>query len=58
MPKKKIVTNFKAKIGKPNRPDGNLVIYIPLVEKQVHGLKAGQTVGIKLEVLKDAEKKD
>lgn len=49
--KKNIKTEFKAKIGKPNRPDGNLVIYIPKLEKEVHGLKPGQRVKIRLEVL-------
>lgn len=47
---KKIKTEFKATIGKPNRVDGNLVIYIPKIEKEVYGLKPGMKTKIILEV--------
>ena len=48
-------TSFKVRLGKPNRPDGNLLIYVPKVEKEVFGLRPGDLVEVGLKVLKRAE---
>jgi hypothetical protein len=45
-------TSFKVYLGKPNRRDGNLLIYIPKVEKEVFGLRPGDLCEISLKVLK------
>lgn len=47
-------TSFKVRLGKPNRLHGNLLIYVPKVEKEVFGLKPGDLVQVDLKVLKRA----
>ena len=55
MPRKKVKTTFKAPLGKPNRPGGNLIIYVPKIEKEIHGLRPGDVAQITLEIVKRAE---
>ena len=54
-PRKKVKTTFKAPLGKPNRKGGNLIIYVPKLEKEIHGLNAGDVAQITLEIVKRAE---
>lgn len=54
-PRKKVKTSFKVKIGKPNRSGGNLIVYVPKLEKEIHGLNPGDTAQVTLEILKRAE---
>jgi len=57
MPKKQPETTFKARLGKPNKPYGNLLIYVPKVETEIYGLKPGDLCEVTLKVLKKAEEK-
>lgn len=55
MPKRLPETSFKARLGKPSKPFGNLLIYVPKVETEIYGLQPGDLCEVTLKVLKKAE---
>lgn len=57
MPKKLPKTTFKARLGRSHKPFGNLIIYVPKMETEIHGFKPGDLCEITIEVLKKAEVK-
>ena len=58
MPKKLPETTFKVKLGKLNKPEGNLLIYVPKMEADIYGLKPGDSCEVTLKVLKRAEDRE
>lgn len=55
MPRKLPETTFKAPLGKPTKPFGNLLIYVPKIETEIHGLEPGDLCEVTIRVLKKTE---
>jgi len=55
MPRGDVEFTFRAKLGKPHKAEGNLLIYVPKEDAEIFSLKPGDHCEIKLKVLRRAE---
>ena len=51
MPKTSSEVSFRAKLGKPHKVGGNLLIYVPKVDEEIYSLEAGDLCEVTVRVL-------
>ena len=58
MPRKKgIEVSFLARLGRPHRRGGNLLIYVPKAVKEIYGLNQGDYCEVTINVVGREEEK-
>ena len=57
MPKKKLEVSFLARLGKPHKRGGNLLIRVPKAVKEIYGVNYGDWFEVTLKAVEKREKK-
>lgn len=58
MPKALVEVSFIGKLGKPHKPQGNLLIYVPKDIQEIYGLQHGDGVEVTVRVMKRGEARE